>query len=192
MGSPEPDFLSDSQALSICSLCAGPKCSGAGCILQEHKRKWFCAPGIRQKAQNDNLSMIQSDNFKTFKVIFSISLKGDIFSTVWIKMFKPVPMKASSFPHVFACYLRLCISADAEPNWNYYIRAWQFCCPFFTVRSFCWVPETPICCEQTLSQVACGKGADRVTGTDVLLASAGQSKLYPFFLFWVLGQLLEV
>ena len=71
-----------SQALSICSLCAGPKCSGAGCVLQAHKSKWFCVPGIRQKAQNDNLSMIQSDNFKTFKVIFSISLKGDIFSTV--------------------------------------------------------------------------------------------------------------
>lgn len=41
-------------------------------------------------------------------------------------MFKQVTMKASSFPHVFACQLRLYISADTEPNENYYIRACRF------------------------------------------------------------------
>lgn len=97
LGSPEPDFVFDSQALSICSLYVGQKHSVAGCILQDNKSKWFCAPGIRQKAQDDNLSMIQSGNLKTFKVIFSIVLRGDIFSTVSIKIFKQQPWRYLPF-----------------------------------------------------------------------------------------------
>lgn len=94
------------------SLSVGRKCSVAGCILQENKSKWFCAPGARQKAWNDNFSEMQSDDLKTFRVIFSISLREDIFSTVWTNSFKQWPWN-----HLSLSFLMFsCISITIEPN----------------------------------------------------------------------------
>lgn len=154
LGSPEPDFIFDSQALSIFSLCAGRKYSGAVCILQENKSKWFCAPGIRQKAQNDNLSVTQSDNLKTFKVIFSISFREDIFSTVWIKMFKQWPWKHLPFPIYLPATLRDASLLTAKLELLH--QSVLVCYAFFTVKSFCWAPEAPICCWANI-KTACGK-----------------------------------
>lgn len=88
------------------SLYVGQKCSAAGCILQENKSQWFCAPGIRQKAWNDNLSMLQSDHLDTFKITFSISLSEGIFSIVWTKTFKQWPWKSSSFLYIYLPAIR--------------------------------------------------------------------------------------
>lgn len=139
LGSPEPDFLIWFPSPFNRSLYVGRKCSVAGCILQENKSKGFCAPGIRQKARNDNFSVMQSDYLKTFQVIFSISLREDIFSTVWTKTVKQRPWNHL----LFLCFL-------ASPLTLSQTRITKSECDgsrcLLDVKPLCWILEVPICC----------------------------------------------